>query len=246
MAAWARSPELPAPVSGWMPGPERPSLEHQAVHVWRANLAAQDDELTELLCAAEQARAGRFPSERDGRLWARSCGVLRTLLGAYLDADPRELRFTRAAHGKPVLLDKSHRLRFNLSHSGELALYAIAADVEVGVDVQLPRSAARRLDAAAIAERAFGALQARRLRELEPRERERELLRLWTRYEADLKCGGRGIGDVGGGAAGSGDADAVERSAWIAELDVGSRAAAALASEARPSEIRLWEWPDAG
>jgi 4'-phosphopantetheinyl transferase len=223
-----------------MPGPESPSLEHRAVHVWRAELAAQGDELTALLCAEERARVERFPIERDGQLWARSCGVLRALLGAYLDANPCELRFTHTAHGKPVLFGESRWLRFNLSHSGGLALYAIAADVEVGVDVQLPRSAERTLDVAAIAERAFGALQARRLQELEPRERERELLRLWTRYEAELKCSGRGIGGVD---AGSGGAGAAERSLWIAELDVGSRAAAALACEARPSEIRLWEWP---
>ena len=77
----------------WESGPLRPRLGDGAVHVWRADLAAVSDHLIEVLSPDERARAERFLKARDGRLWARCHGVLRVLLGRYLDSDPRRLRF---------------------------------------------------------------------------------------------------------------------------------------------------------
>ena len=68
------------------------------------------------------SRAARILSERNRTLWIRSRGVLRALLGRYLERDPRELRFVLGPHGKPALgregMDAGEDLRFNLSHSG--------------------------------------------------------------------------------------------------------------------------------
>src|SRR5271166_4052301 len=114
----------------WTPGPPEPRLAQGAVHVWRADLQAVPDELAGALCPEERARAGRLLSERDRRLWARSRGVLRALLGQYLRRDPSALRFAAGAHGKPELRDdaagstaafkdgsaKLPQPSFNLSH----------------------------------------------------------------------------------------------------------------------------------
>jgi 4'-phosphopantetheinyl transferase len=138
------------------------------VHVWHADLAVAGDGLENLLCAQELARAARIVPDRRRVRWARSRGILRALLGRYLDCDPRTLRFIPGSHGKPAL----HReeggwttdLRFNLSHSGEILLLAVTAGREVGVDVE--------------------------------RARERytpELLRAWTLREAAVKCLGTGL-----------------------------------------------------
>src|SRR3954452_13769624 len=108
-----------------------------AVHVWHADLSSVDSDLAGLLCGAELARAEHFPRAADGRLWARSRGLLRALLGRYLQQDPRTLRIEPDAHGKPQLLGgpgaartpsgsgsaASLTLHFNLSHSGEIAVY---------------------------------------------------------------------------------------------------------------------------
>ena len=234
-----------APGSSWMPGPLRPRLAESAVHVWRADLAAVTDDVLELLSPGERARAERFARERDGRLWARSRGVLRALLGRYLQTDPHTLRFAAGPHGKPALLDdppagtpargsaaaRPPPLSFNLSHSGGLALYALATAAAVGVDVELAR---RPMDVLAIAARTFGAVEAERLRGLDAATREREFLRAWVRHEAELKCRGVGIG--GTDAAGDGPRP------WIVELEVGPRAAAAAAAELPPRELRCWDW----
>jgi 4'-phosphopantetheinyl transferase len=241
-----RQPTLSSPGPDWAAGPGRPLLAEGAVHVWRADLTAVSDELLELLSPEERVRAERFSRERDRQLWTHSRGLLRALLGRYLHADPRTLRLATGTHGKPALADdplgsatppdtnspRSVSLSFNLSHSGGLALYAFAPTAAVGVDVEVSR---RSVNAVAIAARTFGAAEASRLELLDAPSREREFLRAWVRYEAELKCLGVGIGAVHSAAHG--------RTPWIAQLEMGPRAAAAVGVELPPHELRCWEWP---
>jgi 4'-phosphopantetheinyl transferase len=238
---------MPATAEGaWAPGPDRPLLSDGAVHLWRADLAAVSEEVCELLCQEELARGERLLGERHRALWMRSRGVLRTLLGRYLAKDPRTLRFSIGTHGKPALLQgaagasagepsPTTPISFNLSHSGQLALYAFTTGDPVGVDVEVAR---RTIDAVAVARRVFGAAEARRLAELDPTVREREFQRAWVRHEAELKCLGVGI-------AARGDASGA-RATWIAELEVGERASAAVAAVLAPRELLCWDWPPAG
>jgi 4'-phosphopantetheinyl transferase len=196
--------------------------------VWRADLAAVGDGPSELLDDGERARAARMIRGGDRLLWTRARGVLRALLGRYLQTDPAMLRFASGTHGKPALADHE-RLSFNLSHSGQIALYALTDTGAVGIDVEVAR---RSRDVLALAVRAFGAAQAERLAAVEPPLREREFLRLWTRREAALKCRGTGIGCSPTG----------EIEPRILELDVGSSAAAAVALECPTRELRQWDW----
>jgi 4'-phosphopantetheinyl transferase len=113
-----------------------------SVHIWRVDLAAIGDQPRQLLSREELARAARIVPARKRVLWARSRGVLRALLGRYLERDPRALRFELGG-GKPVLAHEgpvpSADLRFNISHSGDLALVAVSAGREVGVDIERAR-----------------------------------------------------------------------------------------------------------
>ncbi len=214
--------------------------------MWRADLTQADDSLAGLLTGEEHARAQRLLSERNRLLWARSRGLLRALLGRYLRESPRALRFVHDAHGKPRLSEPARGpgpggpttagahagLSFNLSHSGELALYAFCAGAPVGVDVETDD---RSIDEVAIAARVLGAHTAASLQAIaDPAARRRDFLRAWTRYEATLKCLGTGIG--------AGSAEALERRVWVADLDPGAGAAGAVACEREPSELRCWEW----
>jgi 4'-phosphopantetheinyl transferase len=214
-----------------------------AVHVWHADLSSVDSAVAGLLSEVELTRAGRFPRAADGRLWARGRGLLRALLGRYLQEDPRTVRIEPDAHGKPQLLEDPGDLRapsgsgsaaspavhFNLSHSGEIAVYALTAAGPVGVDVEVAR---RPVDALALAGRAFGADVAKRLGALDPHSQQREFLSAWVRHEAALKLLGTGIG--GGPPA--------QTPPWIADLEIGPGAAAAVALDAEPSELRCRRW----
>ncbi len=169
----------------WQQGSDRPTLEQGALHVWRADLTTVGKECLEQLSGPEQERAERFLREEDGRRWALSRGLLRTLLGRYLRIDGGELLLVIGEHGKPELAGAAPLPCFNLSHSREIALYAFSGTDPVGVDVELSRPS---VDAVAIARRMIGAAEAERLSALDPAQRAEEFLRLWTRHEAELKC----------------------------------------------------------
>jgi 4'-phosphopantetheinyl transferase len=229
-AAAARTPRL------WTPAPSSPQASEGVVDVWRADLAAAADGLEDLLNQDECERAARIVRTSDRVRWARSRGVLRALLGRYLDRDPSRLSFVLGPQGKPALragTEPDVDLRFNLSHSGTLVLYAVAVGREVGINVETAR---RQVDEVAVAARVLGRDQALRLARpaLDPQARTREFLRAWVRHEAKLKCRGSGL------------ATPAHRSLaaelWTARLDVGARAAAAVAVEGGPRELALWEW----
>jgi 4'-phosphopantetheinyl transferase len=217
--------------------------------VWRVDLEHVPDELTALLSAAEHARAQQMLDERRRRGWMRARAVLRELLGRYLQADPRSLRFSVERNGKPELVDDrdadTRRLTdgphitptlpfFNVSHSGSLALYAVSGAGPVGVDVEMARwpRDSRRLDRPAVATRAFGQGDWRIAR-LDPQAAEREFLREWTRYEAVLKCKGAGVGE---------GANCGTRPQQFVELDVEALGAAAIVLAAPRCDVRCWDW----
>ena len=222
----------------WELGPELPPSPDGTVHVWWADLSSAELPLTQMLCASERERAARLLSEHRRELWARSRAVLRDLLGRYLQREPAAITISSGSRGKPQLADAE--LFFNLSHSGNVALYAFSRMGSVGVDVEV--AARRAVDEVAIAARVLGEHQAQRLREISgPRERQLEFLRAWTRHEAALKCAGVGL-------FGAGVADGHTREPWLAQLELasGQQMAAALACERRPRELRCWRWCHAG
>jgi len=186
--------------------------------IWRAHLTTVTGGLEELLCAEERVRAARILRDRARTRWARSRGVLRAVLGSYLDADPRALRIVLSEHGKPALhgeTELTSGLRFNLSHSDELLLVAVTAGREVGVDIEHARERCTM-----------------------------EFLREWTMREATVKCLGTGLASTpvvsADGAPAGGHADGL----WTAELDVGPRAIAAVAvAGSETCKLRCWEWP---
>ncbi len=221
----------------WQSGSARPQVDADTVDVWL--VALDGDQSDAVLDARERTRAARFVRDEDRRRWTAARTALRRLLAAYVDADPRALRFAAGPHGKPRLTadegGRAGELRFNLSHSGELALIAVACGREIGVDVELPR---RAVDHVAIARRVLTAAEADHIAAIaDPRKRERAFLQAWVRWEAVLKCRGTGIG--GAGASPSGPVS------WVVDLDLAPPAAAALAVARGPVALRCWRWPPA-
>jgi phosphopantetheinyl transferase len=107
------------------------------------------------------------------------------ILAAYLDIEREALEYATLPGGKPILADGA--LEFNLSHSGDLALFAVSRDLEVGVDLEHPRSFKNE---AGLARRIC---TARELQHLTQATDDDELLRLWVRKEAVAKATGEGL-----------------------------------------------------
>lgn len=180
-----------------------------------------DDVLAALevsLSDEERERAQRFRAVSDARRFVAARGWLRQLLGGYLDADPAALTLVGDANGK--LLLASHEagwLRFNVSHSGEVAVFAAARDREIGIDVELVTNDVAIDD---IAARVFSAAEIEALAAVPEDERVAAFFACWTRNEALLK----GIG------VGFGSPRQVVADGWsVSGLDVGTEYAGAVA-----------------
>lgn len=196
------------------PGPERLALKTGEAHVWCAELDGPRPG-PEGLPAPERERAAAFLRDDAARRWVASRWALRQVLSRYLDEPAAAIALELGENGKPQLADRSSRLRFNLSHSGDLALVAVAPDREVGVDVEQIEPAR---DLLALAERALAPAAAAEIRAAAPAEQPLAFHRAWTRHEARLKCLGVGLGGT----------DTSEQVA-PADLDVGPDYAAAVA-----------------
>lgn len=209
----------------WPAGPISPNLRDNQVHVWSASLDVSPAHLSALhriLSEEEREKEKRLRFQWDKDRYVVSEAVLRAILGRYLGAPPASLRFVRNPHGKPTLAPElGTDLRFNMSHSQNLALYAITRGREVGVDVEsvqtgpgetgpgaarisdeVPSGArqtdgrridGRRIDAMQIAEQFFSSYEVACLRQLPQGLQQRAFFHTWTRKEAYLKARGEGL-----------------------------------------------------
>jgi 4'-phosphopantetheinyl transferase len=129
--------------------------------------------------------------ERDRQRFIAARGVLRDLLGRYLQTHPARIRFVYNAFGKPDLSPEfGSRLTFNLSHSADLALIAIAADSSVGVDLEYIQTQS---EAADIARHFFSSTEVDHLNALPSHLYAEAFFSCWTKKEAYLKACGDGL-----------------------------------------------------
>ena len=179
------------PLSDWEEGPERPEPPEAEVHVWGAKLDGGSHPPAGVLAAEELERLRSWRSPAEARRFGRSHWALRVVLGRYLSEAPGAIAFELGPQGKPELAGRPRRLRFNLSHSGELALVAVSSARPVGVDVE--RIDDRR-DILALAAHSLEPSAAAAVRETPPERRVDAFYRAWVEHEARLKCHGGGLG----------------------------------------------------
>ena len=159
--------------------------------VWR-----QDDPLPgggaadAVLSEAETARAARFVRPADGRAFAMTRARLRHILSEYCDQAPEALTLTTTARDKPMLADGP---AFNLSHSGGIAVLAVApdhgeADLPLGVDIEAHRPVEPRM-----AELSFSPQEQADLAAYEGADWVQAFFHGWTRKEAVIKALGQGL-----------------------------------------------------
>ncbi len=230
-------------------------LSDREVHVWDARFdpsKVSANHQTQLLSQNERDRAARFHFAKDRARFIHARGVLRTLLGCYLDVPPENVTFRYGSAGKPEL-SSSHNinLHFNVSHSHDHLLVAIARNCAVGIDIEMIRP---EIDIEAIAGRFFSSAETQQLRTLTGTQKDEGFFNGWTRKEAYLKARGEGIGEGLGQFAVSlipgkparllfDQRDPEAGTRWsIRELSAESRLSAALAVEAADFELKRFQW----
>jgi 4'-phosphopantetheinyl transferase len=140
----------------------------------------------------ERQRAADFRLLEPRERFVITRGALRVLLGRYLDAAPTQVSITVDSNNKPRLADtyNASDLRFNVAHSGHLALIAVTSEHEIGVDVERLREVRH---AEHIARRFFHPAEIASIVAATPANRNAAFLQCWTGKEAVLKAIGSGI-----------------------------------------------------
>jgi 4'-phosphopantetheinyl transferase len=163
------------------------------VDLWWEDIDSQIKRIPEFWDALpedERKRARRFRFDRHRERFIVQRGRLREILSDYLNGLPKAIRFRKGPGGKPAISGDSPEIRFNLSHCGEHALYAVAYGREVGVDVEGVRLKPK---AAALVDRFFSTKEREAFQTLEPHDREAAFFAGWTRKEAYVKALGKGL-----------------------------------------------------
>lgn len=171
-------------------------LKASDVHVWHTSLRFAESQLSRLralLSPEEHARAERYAFEDARVRFIAAHGILRTIVGRYVNERPEALRFSSGRHGKPSLAGPRStvgNVRFNLTHSHDSALIALARNREVGIDLERIRD---NVESLGLAERFFSHSEFECLRHLPGDQANRLFFTLWTSKEAYLKAIGTGL-----------------------------------------------------
>ncbi len=156
------------------------------IHLWRLDLdLAEADPAS--LSEAERARAAKLRTPELAHRFVAGRAFLRRTLAAYLDCAPEAVRFAYNPYGRPGLA--AAPFDFNLSHSGALALLAVAQGT-VGVDVEHPDPDA---DLREIGRQVMSPAELAAFEALAASEREPAFYALWTAKEAVIKALGTGF-----------------------------------------------------
>jgi 4'-phosphopantetheinyl transferase len=183
-------------VSGEAPAPREEPLAlpspEPGVACWVASLEVTHARVRAgeaLLSAPEIERAARFGTEDLRARYVLGRGALRMVLANRLRCHPRDVPLRRGYRGRPFV-EGADGLDFNVSHTRDVALIAVAERARIGVDVEHED---RRTNAEGLARKFLTERERAALAALDADERRRRFLRSWTCKEAMSKATGDGI-----------------------------------------------------
>lgn len=162
--------------------------------MWTWNLTVEHSvlaHLESLLSGDEWRRIRQFRAGQDARRFVVRRGMVRGILGRYLDLPPQQVSFSHNDFGKPFLSPGlSLDLQFNVSHSFERAALAVGAGAPLGIDIELLRTYPT---GAPTASSYLTPPELERLSRAGETARDRIRFQAWTRLEAVAKAEGVGL-----------------------------------------------------
>ncbi|MBL09819.1 MAG: phosphopantetheine-protein transferase [Acidiferrobacteraceae bacterium] len=172
-----------------------PICEH-SLHIWTLHLPKLRKKLPEYTLALsqeERKKVTRFKATNDQISYTLVRGGLRFILQKYLDTPANKLDLSVNLYGKPkIKATVSSTLQFNLSHSGDYAIYAITKNSPVGVDIEKIRIRSPEY-LERLAYRFFSKNESKLIANTPETEITQLFFSLWTKKEAYTKQHGFGL-----------------------------------------------------
>ncbi len=234
----------------------------EAVDVWKINLDhchGDSAHLFNLLDENEKSKALSNRFEINCCRFVACRAVLKILLGCYLSIKPSGLEFEYNDYGKPKLADRINlkNIKFNVSHSKNIAVIGIAKNNEIGIDIE---EIDENIPYMELSDFCFSVHEQNSLRELQIEDRAQGFFNCWTRKEAFIKAIGMGLSfplkefnvtlDPGEAAEIIDVNHELYRDLqWtVDEFSVSTSFAGALVIQGVKEKIRYWEWnqPEGG
>jgi 4'-phosphopantetheinyl transferase len=172
-----------------------PAPNGNEVWVWAISLSAPPTEVTELfsdLTPEEQTRADRYKVAAARLQFVIGRGLLRRLLGRQIGVVPRDVPISYTGSGKPILADRNVDLHFNVAHTDNLALIAMARQA-VGIDVERLRAVS---EPEGLVRRFFSTAECETFLALPDSLRTAGFFRGWTCKEAVIKAAGLSVASL--------------------------------------------------
>ncbi len=140
-----------------------------------------------LLQTDEAEKASGFKSGNDRTNYVIRHGVLRTILGQYLDISPTDIRLNLNEQGKSVIAgDQNHlHLDFSISSSRQFSVIAIGKDVQIGIDLEYIDP---EFDFMELAQEYLHPNEVLHLKNLPLNKQRSSFFQIWTAKEAFMKA----------------------------------------------------------
>lgn len=167
-------------------------ITKRQIHVWSINLDINEKKITYLnsfLSEDEIIKASKFRFKKDKNCSIISRGTLRFLSGKYLNIDPKTIKFKYGKYGKPYY-DLETELKFNVSHSGNLAVIAFVLNSDIGIDIEKLKYDFEVMD---IVDNYFSRSEIESLNKFPVQDQVKGFYRCWTRKESFIKAKSKGL-----------------------------------------------------
>jgi 4'-phosphopantetheinyl transferase len=231
--------------------PSSLALPASGIALWSTQTDPKTDPmptLCALLSPDEQARAQRYLVAKARRQFVEVRGLLRVLLGSYLQHNPASLAFTYSGNGKPALSEKTGGalIQFNISHSQNQVLFAFCANDDIGVDIEGINPS---LSYVNLAHRICTPQERTVFDRLPSWQQPQAFLKIWTRKEALVKLMGDRLYEKlsilevpAQDAAGAYWVQNKDRQIWLQDLELVEGFAGAIALPTAPQNITHYDW----
>jgi len=179
----------------WQKTPDTLNLYKDHIDVWLCDLKQLSGNINNfysILSEDERDRADKLKVDDKKQQYIITRGTLRQRLGLLTNIEPEYFVFEHLEHGKPVLVNDARYadIKFNVSHSHDLALIAISQKQNIGIDIEKINHESNHQ---ALMTRFFSKSEQAEFQTIQEKNMAKAFCACWTRKEAFIKAIGSGV-----------------------------------------------------